>query len=162
MSNQTSEPGLEGGMFFEIYFFNPLTNFTEADLPAILKFYDMTLNEGTECSHPRHFDENRVFRPQDDLTVSEFADILMDIDLRVHGDMLAKMPDEVAKQFDDEGCFAPWEDYTLAELNMLLTKVFRFRVSTTEFNTLPRRLQRQFMVYTRDGQTWRFGDRRPG
>ncbi len=152
---------LEKGMFFEVYFFEPLTNFTEADLHHVLQFFDITLDEGFESPHPRHF-EDRVFKPAEDITVSEFADILQSIKLRIRGERLLKMPKEVTDQFDEDGYFGPWDDYTLEELNLLLNKLLRFHISTTQFNTLPRRIQRQFTIFTRDGKSWRFGDRRPG
>lgn len=160
MTQQSNVPGMAHGMFFEVYMFDPLTNFTEEDLYQVLQFFDCKLNADVEPPCPRNFD-GQDFKPQEDITVSEFADVLNAMEIVVSPDRLAKLPQELQEQFED-GTFCPYDDFKLSDLVSLLKDLLRFRLSTTQFNTLPRKMKRQFIVLTRDGKVWRYGDRRPG
>ena len=47
---------LQNGMFFEMYIFDPQTNFTEEDLYEILRHVDITFNKEVEGPCPQHQD----------------------------------------------------------------------------------------------------------
>lgn len=158
-----SLPGLdESGMFFEYYVLSPRENFAERDLHHVLQYFDITFNDDVEPPHLEHFD-GKVFKPQKNITVVEFTDILIAMGLRIERPSMVfdRIPEALQDHFDDEGNFAPFDDFTLENLLDLLTKVFQFRLSTTQFNALPMPIRRHFMVFTRDGKTWRYGTRRP-
>ena len=156
-------PGLdESGMFFENYVFVPRSNFAEGDLHHILQYFDITFNEGVEPPHVEHFD-GQVFKPQKNITVVEFTDILIAMGLRIERPSIVfdRAPDDLKEHFDDDGQFEPFDDFTLQNLLDLLAKVLQFRIGTEQFNTLPMPIRRHFMVFTRDGKSWRYGTRRP-
>ncbi len=160
MTNQSDIPGMQDhGMFFEHYILDPLTNFRESDLYHIVKFFNIEFEKDIEPPHPRHF-EGKTFVPNTDITVVEFADILTATDITVEDNRLEKLPEKLKDQFED-GKFVPFDDFGLEDLVLFLTKFMNFRIGTTEFNTLPKKIQRQFIVFTRDGKHWRFGDRIP-
>jgi len=159
MTNQSDIPGMENGMFFEHYVFDPISNYTEADLHHIIKFFIIEFDEGAEPPHPRHFD-GLVFNPEPDITVAEFADILTAVGISVGDDVMLKLPQSLQDQFED-GKFVPYDDFELDDLTEFLTKLINFRLSTSEFNSLIPKMKRQFIVFTRDGKHWRFGDRPP-
>ena len=159
MTKQSDIPGMENGMFFEHYVFDPVSNYSEEDLFHVVKFFNIEFNEGVETPHPRHFD-GKTFRPEKDITVKEFADILTESDISVGDDIMQKLPKNLQDQFED-GKFVPFDDFALADLTEFITKLMNFRLSTPEFNALPQKMKRQFIVFTRDGKHWRFGDRPP-
>ncbi len=161
MANQTELPGMQEGMFFEYYVFEPRSNFKEKDLHQIVQHFDCIFAEGNEPPHPKHFN-GQVFSPQPDITVAEFADILTAMNIRVAPEIIARLPESLRAHFDEDGMFCPYDDFGLSDLNNFLTKFLRFRLSTGQFNSLPKNIKRQFIVFTRDGKTWRFGDRIPG
>ena len=150
---------MEHGMFFEHYVFDPISNYSEADLFHIVKFFNIEFNEDEEPPHPRHFD-SKTFVPVTDITAIEFADILTAAGISVSDERMAKLPKELQTQFED-GKFVPFDDFGLEDLTLFLTKFMNFRLSTPEFNALPQKIKRQFIVFTRDGKHWRFGDRPP-
>ena len=157
MTNQSDIPGMEHGMFFEHYVFDPISNYTEEDLYHIVKFFNIEFEDDVEPPHTRHFD-GKTFVPETDITVTEFADILTATNIAVDDDRMEKLPDELQNQFED-GKFVPFDDFGLEDLTLFLTKFMNFRLGTTEFNTLPKKIKRQFIVFTRDGKHWRYGDR---
>lgn len=159
MTNQSDIPGMEHGMFFEHYVFDPISNYTEEDAYHIIKFFNIEFDEGVEPPHPRHFD-GKVFKPETDITVKEFADILTEAGISVGNDIMNKLPQSLQDQFED-GKFVPFDDFGLSDLTEFMTKLINFRLSTPEFNALPQKMKRQFIVFTRDGKHWRFGDRPP-
>ena len=146
-------------MFFEYYVFDPLSNYTEEDLFHIAKYFNIVFDENVETPHPRHFDE-KMFRPQKDITVAEFADILTAAEIAVDDATMRKLPENLQSQFED-GKFVPYDDFSLSDLTEFVTKLMNFRLGTPEFNALPQKMKRQFIVFTRDGKHWRFGDRPP-
>ena len=160
MAHQSEIPGMQDGMFFEYYVFEPRTNFTEKDLYFIVQFIDITFDDGNEPPHPEHFN-GQIFSPKQGITVTEFADILTAMNIRVSDDILARLPEGLRTQFEDN-VFCPFDDFGLDELVEFLTKFVHFRVNTGQFNSLPKRMKRQFIIFTRDGKHWRFGDRQPG
>lgn len=159
MTNQSDIPGMDHGMFFEHYVFDPISNYSEEDLYYIVQFIRIEFDEGTEPPHPRHFD-GLLFKPAIDITVKEFTDILTEVGIAVREDIMNKLPQKLQDQFED-GEFVPYDDFGLADLTELFTKLMNFRLATAEFNTLPQKMKRQFIVFTRDGKHWRFGDRPP-
>lgn len=159
MTKQSDIPGMEHGMFFEYYVFDPISNYTEADLFHIAKFFNIKFDDDVEAPHPRHFD-GKVFRPEKDITVAEFADILTGAGITVGDATMQKLPKSLQDQFED-GKFVPFDDFSLNDLTEFVTKLMNFRLSTPEFNALPPKMKRQFIVFTRDGKHWRFGDRPP-
>ena len=159
MTKQSEIPGMEHGMFFEHYVFDPLSNYTEEDLIHIVKFFNIEFDENVEPPHPRHFEE-KVFNPKADITVKEFTDILTESGIAVDEKTMNKLPKGLQEQFED-GKFVPFDDFSLADLTEFMTKLMNFRLSTPEFNALPQKMKRQFIVFTRDGKHWRFGDRPP-
>ena len=162
MPRQSEIPGMEQGMFFECYVFSPLSNFTEEDLYFVLQHFDCSFEEGNEPPHPKHFN-GQVFSPSEGITVAEFADILTAMNITVlSGDRMAKIPKGLREHFDDDNKFVPYDDFGLPDLLEFLTKFISFRLNTGQFNSLPKKMKRQFIVYTRDGRHWRFGDRIPG
>lgn len=159
MTNQSDIPGMENGMFFEHYVFDPISSYTEEDLYHIIQFFNIEFDENVEPPHPRHFD-GKVFKPEPDITVAEFADILTVVGISVGDDVMLKLPQSLQDQFED-GKFVPYDDFELDDLTEFLTKLINFRLSTPEFNSLIPKMKRQFIVFTRDGKHWRFGDRPP-
>ncbi len=159
MTNQSDIPGMEHGMFFEHYVFDPISNYSEADLFHIVKFFNIKFDEDVEAPHLRHFD-GKVFKPEEDITVKEFTDILTESGITVGDEIMQKLPKNLQDQFED-GKFVPFDDFALADLTEFMTKLMNFRLSTPEFNALPQKMKRQFIVFTRDGKHWRFGDRPP-
>lgn len=159
MTSEAAIPGLWKGMFFEHYVFDPRTNFKEADLHLIAGLIDIEF-EHDDFPHKKHFD-GRKFSPKEDLTVAEFADILMAMKITVADEVLERLPKDVTEQFDEDGLFQPYDDFDLEDMNQFLTKLIKLRIPAEKFNTLPRHIQRQFIVQTRDGKSWRYGDRRP-
>ena len=156
----TDIPGVVDGMFFEYYVYHPMASFREEYLPILLQHFDIVFDHD-DFPHKRHF-EGREFKPQADITVSEFADILMVMKLRVEDEeLLKRMPEELQAHFNEERYFDPFDDFSIADCNLLLSHLLRFRLDMTKFNTLPGPLKRHFMVYTRQGHCWRFGNRRP-
>ena len=160
MAKESDIPGLRNGMFFEFFEFSPRSNFTEGDLHYILQFFGITMNEGAEIPHPRHFD-GREFKPQVDITVAEVADILTAMDIQVSENGMNRLvPEELQGHFDDEGRLCPYDDITLEELLGLFTcKLFNVRLETDQFMTLPTRIKRHFIRHHRDGTKQRYGDR---
>ncbi len=161
MTHQSDIPGMENGMFFEHYVFDPISNYTENDLHHIVKFFNIAYDEDNDKDppHPRHFD-GKVFNPKDDITAVEFADILTSTNITVTDDILQKLPKSLQNHFDD-GKFVPFDDFGLADLTEFMTKFVNLRLGTEQFNTLPKKMKKQFIVFTRDGKHWRFGDRPP-
>jgi hypothetical protein len=159
MTKQSDIPGMEHGMFFEHYVFDPISNFTEADLYHVVKLFNIKFDDKVEPPHQQHFD-GKVFVPDTTITVIEFTDILTELGLVLADDILNKLPEELQTQFED-GKFVPFDDFGLDDLILFLTKCMNFRLGTTEFNTLPKKIKRQFIVFTRDGKHWRYGDRTP-
>jgi hypothetical protein len=157
-------PGLTGtgGMFFEYYAFDPRSNFKEEDLGAILAFFDIVLAEDTPIpkSAQRHF-QGKVFKPQRDITLNEFADILNIMGICYGDDILKRMPTSLQSHFDENNEFSPYDDFSLEDLLIYLSRVITFKLETHQFNTLPKNVKRQFIVCTRDGKSWRYGSRRP-
>lgn len=155
-------PGMEHGMFFEYYVFEPRTNFEEADLYYVLQHFDCAFAAENAPPHPHHFN-GQIFSPREGITVDEFVDILVAMNIRVHNpSVLSKLPEQVRDHFNDDGEFAPFDDFNLRNLCDFLVHFVHFRMTTGQFNTLPKRVKRHFIVFTRDGQNWRYGDRRPG
>lgn len=159
MTLQSDIPGMENGMFFEHYVFDPISNYTEEDLYHIVKFFNIVFDEGNEPPHTQHFKDN-VFVPEEGITVKEFADILTATNITVPDDILKKLPESLQTHFDD-GKFVPFDDFGLRDLTEFMTKFVNLRLGTEQFNTLPKKMKRQFIVFTRDGKTWRFGQRPP-
>lgn len=160
MAKQSDIPGLDQtGMFFEHYEFDPISTFIEEDLVEIVKFIDITFNDGNVPPHPEHF-TGQVFAPQRGITVTQFADILTAMNINIIPEALPRLPETLQSHFDD-GKFCPFDDFDLAELNNFLTRFVRLRINAEQFNSLSNRLKKQFMVFTRDGKNWRFGNRRP-
>jgi hypothetical protein len=159
MTKQSEIPGMEHNMFFEHYVFDPRSNFTEQDVYQIIQFFNIVFDDDVEPPHPKHFD-GKVFKPTPDITVTEFADILTTTGISVPDDIMHKLPDELKDQFED-GKFVPFDDFGLPELIEFLTKLMNFRLGTEEFNKLPQHIKRQFIIFTRDGKHWRYGDRQP-
>jgi hypothetical protein len=160
MANQDTIPGMERGMFFEHYVFDPLPNFTENDLYHIAQLIDIMFDDGVTLPHPHHFN-GRSFSPTLGITVVEFADILTAMNIRVSNDILTKLPNTLREHFD-ESRFCPYDDISLADMLEFFTRFLHLRISTGQFNSLPQRMKRQFIVFTRDGKSWRYGDRIPG
>jgi hypothetical protein len=159
MTHQSEIPGMENGMFFEHYVFDPLSNYTEEDLHHIVRFFNIVFDDNNEPPHPRHF-EGKVFKPQADITVVEFVDILTATNITVTDDILRKLPKSLQYHFDN-GKFVPFDDFGLSDLTEFMTKFVNFRLGTAQFNLLPMKMKRQFIVFTRDGKMWRFGQRPP-
>jgi hypothetical protein len=159
MTHQSDIPAMEHGMFFEQYVFDPVSNYTEEDLIHIVKFFNIVFEDGNAPPHPRHF-ENNVFVPKEGITAIEFADILHATKQTVSDDIIQKLPARLQTHFDG-GKFIPFDDFGFDDLTEYLTKFVNFRLGTEQFNTLSKKMKRQFLVFTRDGKTWRFGDRAP-
>jgi len=159
MTHQSDIPGMENGMFFEHYVFDPISNYTEKDLLHIVKFFNITFDEGVNPPHPHHFD-GQVFTPKEGITVIEFADILTASNIKAPDDIITRLSEKLQTHFDD-GKFVPFDDFGLTDLTEFMTKFVNLRLGTEQFNTLPRKMKRQFIVFTRDGKHWRFGDRPP-
>ncbi len=162
MADETTEPaGLLGGMFFEYYLFDPLTNFTEEDLAPLLNFFDVELNSEDKIpkSAIRHFEE-KVFVPKEDITVEEFADILDAMDITINDDeTLSNLPDDMKAHFE-KNIFRPYADFGLEDLKVFLSKVISWRFNTENFETLTPHLKRQFIVQSRSKAPYRWGSRR--
>ena len=165
MTKWSEIPGVVGGMFFEYYVFEPQTNFHEEDIVHIARFIDILYHEETPIPEgcERHFNEDKEFKPQDDLTLGEFTDILNGMKIQAQPEFLSKMPKGLQDHFDETGTFTPYTDFSFDDLKEFLVKFVRLRINAEQHNSLPeRRLKRQFIVYTRDGKTWRWGARVPG
>lgn len=159
----TEPAGLIGGMFFEYYLFDPLTNFTEEDLAVLLKFFDVELNsvdkipEGTE----RHF-EGAVFTPKDDITAVEYADVLDAMDITINDEeALKKLPENILEHFVGNE-YRPDNEFGLEDAKLFLSKVISFRLDTEQFESLEPHMKRQFIVQDRGGTPYRWGSRRSG
>lgn len=162
MPKQSEIPGLSEdtrGMFFEHYLFAPMSNFTEEDLYYIAKFFNIVFDENVDPPHTRHFD-GKTFVPQEDITVTEFVDILTATEMRASDDVIKKLPKNLQEQFEDN-LFVPYDDFGLQDLFDMLQRMMNFRLNTKEFNTLPKKMKRQFIIATRDGKHWRYGERVP-
>jgi len=164
MTKQKSIPGLhESGMFFEYYVFEPRSNFKEEDLHHVLRYFDIKFEDESliPVNVRQHF-EGLVFKPTDKLTANEFADILKAMKIKLGSEkLLTRLPKTVQEHFNEELVFDPYDDFSLSDLNEFLLKFIHFRITTKQFNALPRNVKREFIVFTRDGKTWRYGDRRP-
>jgi hypothetical protein len=167
MTKQSEFPGLHGGMFMEVYIFAPTESFKEEDLAELLQFFDgakgkfpFSMLDHVVIPHPQHFD-GRKFKPQPGLTISEVADILVAMEIKLSETRIEQLPEELRDQIDEDGLLCPFDDITLKELLGLLVSVFRYRLNTDTFNMLSRRVKRQFLISVRDGRVWRFGDRQP-
>lgn len=165
MTEQSAIPGLhETGMFFEYYIFKPRNNFKEEDLHHVLQYFDITFHDLAKIpdSAKQHFD-GATFKPQQGLTVHQFADILKAMEIKLsEPKILMQLPEPLREHFNDDLVFDPFDDFALKDLNLFLEGFARLRLNTKQFNTLPRLIKRQFIIYTRDGKSWRYGDRRPG
>jgi len=160
MTKQSEIPALDDhGMFFEQYLFAPLSNFNEEDLYYIAQFFNIVFDDDKEPPHERHFD-GKTFVPQQDITVSEFVDILTATEMRASDDVIAKLPESLQDQFEDN-MFVPYDDFGLDGVVELLQRMMNFRLGTKEFNILPKKMKRQFIIATRDGKHWRYGERAP-
>lgn len=163
MTEQANIPGLhESGMFFEYYVFEPRTNFKEEDIHHVLQFFDITFEDQSSIpkNTRKHFD-GAIFKPKEDLTVTEFADILKAMKIKLgSAQFLSKLPPKIQEHFNEELVFDPYDDFNLGDLNQFLQQFVHFRLTTEQFNQLPHSIKRQFIVFTRDGSTWRYGDRR--
>jgi len=163
MTEPDETAGLIGGMFFEYYLFDPLTNFTEYDLATLLKFFDVELNSVDKIPEiaSRHFEE-KVFVPKDDITVEEFADVLDAMDITINGDeALKNLPPGIEEHFE-KNVFRPYADFGLEDLKVFLAKVVSWRFDIKQFETLTPHLKRQFIVQDRNGTPYRWGSRRSG
>lgn len=164
MTEQSSIPGIhESGMFFEYYVFEPRTNFKEEDIHHVLQFFDITFEDEQRIpkTAKKHFD-GLIFKPKDDITVNQFADILQAMRITLgEPAILLKIPAKLRDHFNDELVFDPFDDFSLADLNQFLCGFIHFRINTEQFNKLPHKVKRQFIVFTRDGKNWRYGERRP-
>ena len=159
MTHQSDIPGMENGMFFEHYVFDPISNYTENDLIDIVRFFNIVFDDGNTPPHSQHFDNN-VFSPKEGITAIEFADIMHATNITAPDDIIQKLPKRLQSHFD-AGKFVPFDDFGFDDLTEYLTKFVNFRLGTEQFNTLSNKMKRQFIVFTRDGKTWRFGDRPP-
>ncbi len=163
MTEQDEPAGLVGGMFFEYYLFDPLTNFTEQDLATLLKFFDVELNSADKISEiaSRHFEE-RVFVPKDDITAEEFTDILNAMDITINDDETLKNLPPGMKDHFEGNTFRPYADFDIEDLKVFLAKVISWRFDVKQFETLTPHLKRQFIVQGRSGTAYRWGSRRSG
>jgi hypothetical protein len=159
----TEPAGLVGGMFFEYYLFDPLTNFTEEDLAGLLKFFDVELNSVDKVPEgaKRHF-EGTVFVPKDDITAVEYADVLDVMDITINDkEALKQLPANILEHFEGS-VYRPYSDFGLEDAKLFLSKVISFRLDTTQFESLSPHLKRQFIVQDRSGAPYRWGSRRSG
>jgi hypothetical protein len=117
------------------------------------------MNDDEEVPHPEHFD-GKVFTPKEGITVAQFADILTAMKIMLPPSVVERLPKSLQAHFDT-GLFIPYDDFGLKDLSEFMMKFLHLRLTTEQFNTLPKKMKRQFIVFTRDGKTWRFGDR-PG
>lgn len=163
MTEQNEPIGLVGGMFFEYYLFDPLTNFTSEDVVAIARFIDIafesddSIPEGTS----RHF-KDRVFVPEDDLTVDEYIDILAEMNITINSEEAFKQLPESMQEHFEETVFKPFADFGLEELKTFISKVVNLRLDTNQFEPLPKHIKRQFIVQSRSEAPYRWGSRRSG
>ena len=159
---EPEEPiGLVGGMFFEYYLFDPLTNFTEEDLAMLVKFIDIEFDSTDSIpeSASRHFEE-RGFVPKDDITIEEFADVLDAMNITINEEETFKqLPPNMQEHFEDK-VFRPYADFGLEEIKIFLSKVITFRLDTNQFESLEPHLKRQFIVQSRSEAPYRWGSRR--
>jgi len=163
MTEPVEPAGLIGGMFFEYYLFDPLTNFTEEDLAILVKVFDVVLNSEDQIPEnvQRHFD-GRVFAPKDDITVDEFVDVLYAMDITINSEEAFKQIPASMQEHFEGNILRPYDDFGLEEVKMFLSKVISWRFDIKQFEPLTPHLKRQFIVQGRSGAPYRWGSRRSG